>query len=134
MNNPSDLQILSTIYDRYLDAFTERAEKSTESLFKVYHPIDIRSIAEELGMNRHILFGRLYYHLDAKYRYKDDNDAWTHLFAMNVGDQRHCIHFPYVSAIVAEREREFRRYAVSLFGSTIAIIISLISLFMKLHP
>lgn len=36
MNNPSDLQILSAIYDRYVNAFTESAEKSTESLFKVY--------------------------------------------------------------------------------------------------
>jgi hypothetical protein len=133
MKNPSDLHILSAIYHRYVEAFTDTAEKSTESLFKVYHPIDVRAVAKELGMNRHILFGRLYYHLDAKYRYKDDNDVWTHLFAMKVGDQRHCIHIPYLSAIVSEREREWRRYAVSLAVSAIAIVISLISLFVKVH-
>src|SRR5579871_3239545 len=134
MNNPTDAEILQTIYSRYVRAFTGQSEKpDTRSLRKVYYPIDIEALAKQLNVNKHVLFGRLYYHLDQKHRYRDEaNDAWTHLFAKAVGDEINCIHFPYLAALVAQNDSDSRRYAVSLAISIIALLVSLFTLGWKI--
>lgn len=135
-SNPTDARILEQIYDDYIDEFERIADSSEESADKVYLPIDIQTLATKLNVNKHVLFGRLYYHLDKKYRYQDDESkAWTHLFAKKAGNKTHCIHFPYLSAVVAEHQRDIRRYLIPLFASWIttalALLISVISLLKK---
>lgn len=64
----TDLEILNAIYEKYYDAFASYADAHNQTRnSKVYVPIDIESIAESLGVDGDIIFGRLYYHLNKKY-------------------------------------------------------------------
>lgn len=75
-----------------------------------------------------MLFGRLYYHLDAKHRYTQDGGAQVHLFTLMVGDQMHCVNFPYLAAVLAERDVEHRRQLWSLWVSITALALSVASI------
>ena len=132
-SNPSDFRIIEQIYDDYIDEFEQTADSTAEGGEKVYVEIDIVALAEKLKVNKHVLFGRLYYHLDKKHRYKDEETgAWTHLFARVLADKRHCIHFPYLSALVAEQQRDMRRFLIPLFASWIVASIALFLSFVGL--
>lgn len=69
MKVPTDLAILDAIYEQYYDEFASYDKESPTRSSKIHVPIDIISIAERLRVDRDIVFGRLYYHLNAKYEY-----------------------------------------------------------------
>ncbi len=101
---------------------------------KIYVPIDLRAVAEKIGNDPHILFGRLYYHLDAKYRYKNDDGIRVHLFTLKVGANYHCINYPLLAAILSEHlavyaneQRNFWLAIVALIFSLAAIIAQVVS-------
>lgn len=127
---PTDREILERIHDRYLDKFGrfDRNNPENERSSKIYVPIDCEAIANDLGVDPDIVFGRLYYHLDKKYGYTQDNGAKVHLFTMAVGDDRHAVHFPMLSAVLAELQQSWFRFTVPLIMSGIALAISVISL------
>src|SRR5580765_3597694 len=122
-NLVGDLAILEEIYEAFEPAYIKGLENA-DSLHKTYVPIDIRDVAKRLGMNEHILFGRLRYHLDQKYRYTNADGSLVHLFCLEVGGERHCIHFPYLAGIVSERQREMRRFMIPFTLSVIALMCS----------
>jgi hypothetical protein len=93
-----------------------------------YIAIDVPAIAEKLECKAELLFGRLYYHLDQKYRYKQDNGALVPLFYLKVGEKRHAIHFPYLAAILSGLEHEHRKQAWALSISLLALVLSVASL------
>ena len=64
---PTDLQILEAIYDRYHDDFVNFKEKTPQRPVKNFVPIDVQAIASEVRVDREIVFGRLYYHLQEKH-------------------------------------------------------------------
>lgn len=88
---PTDREILQRIHDRYLDKFGqfERGNPNIERPSKIYVPIDCTAIAKDLGVDPDIVFGRLYYHLEKKYGYIQNNGAKVHLFTMAAGKDRH---------------------------------------------
>ncbi len=43
--------------------------------------IDIDSVSKNIGGNRNILFGYLYYHLNQKYRFKTGKNNSVHILA-----------------------------------------------------
>ena len=125
-NLVSDLAILDEIHKVYEPIYLAGLDEEGV-LHKTYIPIDIHDIARRLGMNKHILFGRLYYHLDQKYRYKDFDEAETHLFLREIRGQRHCIHFPLLSAAVSERQHEVNRLLVPIVVSiTSSVVCSIV--------
>jgi hypothetical protein len=71
-----------------------------------------------------MLFGRLYYHLDAKYHYEQDDGAKIHLFSLKIGSERHCVNFPYLAAVLAEKNEEHSRQLWSLGLSIAALVLS----------
>ncbi len=85
----------------YLPAYEERVKDDSMGDQKIYLPIDIRAVAQRLECSEHLLFGQIYYHLDFKHRYAQDNGAKVHLFSMKVGNERHVINMPYLVAILA---------------------------------
>ncbi len=99
----TDREILQCIYNKYADSFRAAKIGPHTNGEKIYVPIDVREVANELDNDEHILFGRLYYHLDAKHRYKTDENAYVHLFAFAVGNNRHCINYPYLAALLSEK-------------------------------
>ena len=95
---PTDLKILNRIYDGYYETFVK---DKTSRAGNTYIPIDIDRLAKDLGVDVDMMFGWLYYHLDKKHRYAQDDGAVVHLFALKVGDDTHCVHFPYLGAVLA---------------------------------
>lgn len=93
-----------------------------------YLPIDLRAVAKRLRCQPELLFGRLYYPLDAKYRYKQDSGAHVNLFDLNYQHKGHAVHFPYLASILAGMEQEHRKTLWSLALSIAALIVSAISL------
>lgn len=128
----TNLQILEKIYSMCRGRFLSASEAHPERDHVNYIPIDIRALAVELRTNRHELFGRLYFHLDKKYQYQKSDGSFVHLFALSVGDKRHCINFPYLSAILSEHRSEYRRNLVSVSLSILSLIIALSALLLQL--
>ncbi|MGQ0333483.1 hypothetical protein [Halomonas elongata] len=127
---PSDREILREIHSQYLSLFGsfERGNPDNERQSKIYVPIDCAAIAEKLGVDPDIVFGRLYYHLDKKYGYTQEDGSKVHLFAFFVGGDRHAVHFPMLSAVLAELEQSWFRFTAPLVISSLAFIVSVIGL------
>lgn len=130
---PTDLEILNAIYERYYATFASFSADESARSSKVYVPIDIAQLAKDMSVDEDIVFGRLYYHLDKKYGYKNDDGSYVHLFALVVGGDRHCVNFPYVASVLASLREENRKYRlattlaiVSLFISVVAFLLSVL--------
>lgn len=113
---PTDRFVLQCIFDMYEQSYP--GEKGDND---PYLAIDIPAVAAKLQCSPELLFGRLYYHLDQKHRYKQENGDIVPLFHLKVGEKRHAVHFPYLAAILAGQNQEFRRYALSLVLSAAAL-------------
>ena len=125
---PTDRDILNLIHQEYADAFDKTDLEEPENRSRlIYLPIDVERIAGKLRMNRHLLYGRLYFHLDHKYRYAQADGGMVHLFAKKVGEDYDCINYPYLAATVSERDVEHKRNLWSFGLSIAAICISFVT-------
>lgn len=86
-----DRIILNEFYKQYHDEFINYDENASSRDNKIYVPVDCTLIAKKLGLDPEILFGRLYYHLDRKYGYNQDDGSKVNLFALQVGSDRHVV-------------------------------------------
>lgn len=125
---PTDRKILRCIYTMYQDSYPGPKTPAGHGANDPYIPIDIAAIAARLSCVPELLFGRLYYHLDQKYRYRQDNEAIVSLFSLKVGEKRHAIHFPYLAAMLAGLEHEHRKQAWSLGIALFALVLSVASI------
>jgi hypothetical protein len=124
--NVTDRILLKEIYDTYLETFCDFDEESKLRSNKNYVPIDCQALAKRLDLDPDIVFGRLYYHLDRKHGYKDDQGVETHLFSMRVGADHHVVHFPLLSAVLADLELSHHRFTLPLVLSLIALSMSIV--------
>jgi hypothetical protein len=126
----TDRKILRLIYDRYyqnFSAFNKTSNKNRET--KIYVPIDCVKIAKELNVDTDIIFGRLYYHLNKKYGYTQEDNSKVLLFSPVIGKDRNAVHFPLLSAVLAElEESQLRLFTMPVILSILALIISLLSI------
>jgi hypothetical protein len=129
---PTDLQVLEKIYGQYGAVFRTSSVASPPRAHRNYIPIDVRELAAGLGADQDELFGRLYYHLDHKHQYRRDDGSLVHLFALSVGDDRHCINFPYLSALLADYRSEHRKVFWPLAISVASSLIAVAALFFNL--
>jgi len=125
---PTDRQILQCIFEMYESEYPGIPPGATRGENDPHLPIDVRAVAERLGCNAELLFGRLYYHLDHKYRYKQESGSLVPLFSLQAGTKRHTIHFPYLAAVLAEHQQEYRNRLWSLGLSILALVLSVASL------
>src|SRR5438105_15946171 len=95
---PTDLKILEEIYRRYYSTFVSFSPDNKERVTKNYVPIDIVRIADHFAIDKDIVFGRLYYHLERKYGYTQPDGSKVHLFSRQIGDDRHCVQFPLLAS------------------------------------
>jgi len=119
---PTDLQILNTIYNKYYDKFISFSKKDSDRISKIFIPIDIALIAEELKVDVDIIFGRLYYHLESKYGYQNPDGTKVSFFTIKAGTDINCINFPYMASVLANLREKEKKY-------TAATVIAIISLF-----
>ena len=131
-NIPTDIEIFETRYGEYSAEFVRRSKMNEDGQPKNYVPIDIEKTAEKLGTDTHELFGRLYYHLDQKYRYEQKDGAMVHFFGLVVGDEKHCVNFPYLSGLLAGYRVQDRRNRWALALSIISIVIAATALLTQL--
>lgn len=123
----TDRRILKAIHDRYYSDFTDYSENSDIRSSKIYVPIDCKAIGSELNIDSEIIFGRLYYHLDNKYGYIQDDGSKVNLFALKVGSDMHTVNFPMLSAVLAEYEQSYYRFLLPIVLSSLALTISIVS-------
>ncbi len=111
---PTDLELLNAIYYRYYETFARYSDDESSRSSKIFVPIDIDQIANSMKIDSDIIFGRLYYHLEEKYGYKQEGSGSTvHFFAMAVGKDHHCINFPYAASVLADLRNENRKFQIS---------------------
>ena len=109
----------------YSRDFKDFDEKERTRSAKIYVPVDLRAVAKNLSTDAEELFGRLYYDLDHRYQYKRDDGSFVHLFLMKVGNDMHCINFPYLAGVLAEKRTDDRRNKWSLWISLLSLGISI---------
>lgn len=132
---PTDYELLREIYQRYRDEFgsyEEAALSGRES--KILVPVDLGRVARELGVDADSVFGRLYYHLDAKYGEPRPPGGGPRkvFFTPVAGDDRDCVNFPLLEAVLAglweQRRRDLWAVGISLASLAIALGSLLVSL------
>jgi len=121
---PTEREVLLAIYEMYDSSYPGSAPGENDP----YLAIDIQQVAQKLGCKKHLLFGYLYYYLDHKYRYQTTPNTYVQLFALQAGQLRHAVNFPYLSAILAAAKQEHSKYRWSIGISVAAFVVSLIAL------
>lgn len=132
---PTDRVILEAIYARYYDEFAAYTKKNPSRASKIYVPIDTRAIADDLGVDGDLVFGRLYYDLEYRYGYRqpdEDGDVWVRFFALAVGGDRHCINFPYMASVLANLRAEVGRFRLATGIALVSLLVAIVSLFFAL--
>ncbi len=124
---PTDHEILTEIYNRYQDTFRAYATEEPDRIARIRVPIDIQKVAEEVGVDEDMVFGRLYYHFNKKYSYRDENgDKIT--FFTSLKFEGMSVNFPLVASVLADLETEDLKYKLSLSMSIGALSLSFIAL------
>jgi hypothetical protein len=122
---PSDYKILREIYDAYYETFSDYKKEDRST--KIYVPVDLASIADQLRVDPDIVFGRLYYYLNEKYGYQNADGSNVHLFSIKVGDDTHAVNFPLLGSVLASMREEQSKFAWATTLSIIAITISVLT-------
>lgn len=123
---PTDYEILTEIYNRYQGVFREYATEDPDRIARIRVPIDINEIAEEVGVDEDMVFGRLYYHFNKKYSYRDENgDRIT--FFTSLKFEGMAVNFPLVASVLADLETENLKYKTSISLSVAALTLSIIT-------
>ncbi|MCH5651192.1 hypothetical protein CCL20_16270 [Pseudomonas syringae] len=129
LNPPSDRKILRTIYKMYYNdfcAFTIDGPNNRES--KIYVPINCERVAKKLKVDKDIVFGRLYYHLQQRHGYKKEDGTLVPFFSLGVGKDIRCVNFPLLDSVLASLHADHAKFLWSFSFSTAAVVISIISL------
>jgi len=130
---PTDLELLNVVYDQYYDEFTKYSNENRERSSKIYVPIDCATIADQLGVDGDIVFGRLYYDLENRYGYTKDDDSKVHFFALKAGEEMHCVNFPLLASVLAGLRHENKRFKITTLIAILALVISSISLGVSIY-
>lgn len=131
----TDREILQCIYDIYYDdyiKFSVRDPEKPQPQNTVYIPIDIGRIAEMLGADARILFGRIHYHLQQKFGYTyQEGDKQTRVPFFEPffpTGERHCIHFALLEAVLADLKDKQARFLTATWISVAALIVSIVAI------
>ena len=124
---PADLRILSAIYRRYYGVFAKYSKGDMDRSTKIYVPIDIQQIANDLGVDEDIVFGRLYYHLEHKYGYKQDDGTSVPFFSLRVGDDVHCMNFPLMASVLADIQDQSWKHSIAIYIALASLFVSAVS-------
>lgn len=129
---PTDLEILEDIYNRYYGEFRKYAKKEPDRIARIRVPVDVEEIADACGVEEDMIFGRIYYHFNKKYSYKNDKGEVTTFFTTDKFEGLSVI-FPLVASILAEKyeQKKQKQNHILIAGTAIAIsILALITAFL----
>ena len=95
-------------------------------------PIDCKLIASKLDVDSDIIFGRLYNHLNKIHSYQNDDKTKVPLFALQVGADSKCVHFPMLASVLAGLQAENGKFKTTVWLSSTAIVVSVTSLIISI--
>ncbi len=124
---PTDLEILEDIYFRYYDEYKKYAKDEPDRIARIRVPINIQEVAEACGVEEDMIFGRMFYHFNKKYSYKDERGEITTFF-MSDKFEGLSVNYPLVSSVIADLSMEKKRTALYVTLSSVAIMLSLIAI------
>jgi hypothetical protein len=128
---PSDLEVLTVIYNNYQDAFREYTRAEPDKIARIRVPIDIHEVAEECGVEEDMIFGRLYYHFNKKYSYRDESgDRIT--FFTSLKFEGMSVNFPLVASVLADLKFENMKFKIATSVAFISLVISLMAIIVAL--
>lgn len=123
----SDFEIINEIYNRYRDTYHSFATENPEKITRIRVPIDIGEIAKACGVGEEMVFGRLYYHFNKKYSYKDEEGRRITFFA-SVKFEGLSVNFPMVASILADLRAEQRKFRIATSMALASLLISVATL------
>jgi hypothetical protein len=124
---PTDLKILDAIYRRYYGEFSKYSNGDGSRSSKMYVPIDIKQVAYDLKIDGDIVFGRLYFHLEHKYGYKQHDGTRVPFFALSLGHEVHCVNFPFMASVLADLQDQSRKHNVAIWIAAASLVVSAVS-------
>lgn len=125
---PTDERLLREIYQRYLRAFGEFSEENKTRSTKIWVPIDIDVLARKFRCDPDLIFGRLYYHMNAKYgSHTGDGDS-VNIFSLRIGRDAHCVNFPLLASVLADLQDDKKRFVISTRMAALSLIVSALSI------
>ncbi|KPY87656.1 hypothetical protein RA263_23640 [Pseudomonas syringae pv. tagetis] len=125
MKLPSDRTILELIYKLYYEEFQNHSrEVESGRRSKIYVPIDCQMIARELDVDGDIVFGRLYYHLQKKYGYTNEDESKV-LFFGNTNGEGFSINFPLMASVLAGLQEDANKFRTATWISSCALAVSM---------
>lgn len=125
---PTDLEILDRIYECYYREFEQYTDQEDGRAAKIYVPIDLEKVADELGVDADIVFGRLYYDLEKRYGYAQDDGSKVHFFALKIGGDAHAVNFPYLASVVAQLRAKKEKHLTATVISIVSLLIAIASI------
>ncbi len=140
---PTDLRIVRSIYRRHYGEFARTSTPTgwqAHRATKIYIPIDVEAVADELDVNVEIVYGALHYRLAPRHSVVEKSDqtgkeyraplfqkCWPPDIKRTGGffaSERHIIHFPLLASIYAELQEQDSRATWALRWSALGLIIS----------
>ncbi|GAA5522471.1 hypothetical protein LQ318_12025 [Aliifodinibius salicampi] len=124
---PTDLEILEEIYDRYYDEFRKYAKKEPDRIARIRVPIEVEKIAVACGVGEDMIFGRIFYHFNKKYSYKDQKGEVTTFFTTEKFEGL-SVNFPLVASVLADKYAEKKKMDTYIGLAATSVGISVLAL------
>ena len=124
---PTDLEIMEELYERYFESFRKYATEDPDRIARIRVPINVQEVAEACGVEEDMIFGRIFYHFNKKYSYKDEKGNVTTFFITDKFEGL-SVNFPIVASVLADLRTEKRKIDNFLFISSAALALSIIAL------
>jgi len=126
--HPTDLKVLKLIYKTYYQTFVDKANGKRSGTPWNYVTLDIEALAQKLKVHPDLLFGRLYYYMDEKYRYEQPDGTKVYFIKKVKEDDTEAINFPLLEGVLANLKQNNLKYWIPIFISSLAMGISIIGL------
>ncbi|MFA4993866.1 MAG: hypothetical protein WC521_00980 [Bdellovibrionales bacterium] len=123
----SDYFLLNTIQKMYEGDYINRDNNKTA----FYIRIDCEVIAKFMNVDPEMVFQRLYYHLNKKYGYTENDKTKVEFFAFEIGGVRHCINYPYLCAVLATMEDDQKELRNTKRLAWASLVISILGIFVQ---
>lgn len=128
---PTDLEIAEELYDRYYNSFRKYAKDEPDRIARIRVPINVREVADAIGVEEDMIFGRIFYHFNKKYSYTDDKGNITTFFITDKFEGL-SVNFPLVASVLADLREDRKKTEQFMFISLGAFIFSMIALIVTL--